>query len=90
MRVLSQIGLDSDISDVPYEQCGFYSFYDEILTGCYVIHANLIGGQIYKMAEYSTKAKARKSMGMLHEKWSKFGESGLFQFLQDSEVEAID
>lgn len=90
MRVLSQIGLDSGISDVPYEKCGFYLFFDEILTGYYVVHADLIGGQMSKMAEYSTEAKARRSMDMLHEKWSDFGKSGLFQFPLDSEVEVIE
>lgn len=90
MRVLSQIGLDGGISDVPYEKCGFYLFYDEILAGHYVIQAELIGGQMYKMAEYSTKAKAKRSIDMLHEKWSYSVESGLFQFPQDSEIETMN
>jgi len=63
MRILSQDGK----IDVPYEQCGLTMFFNEILSGNWDINANIGGNKAYKMAEYSTEAKARKAMEMLHE-----------------------
>ena len=62
MRILSQ---DGNI-DVPYEQCGFIMFFNEVFSGNWDINANIEGNKSYKMAEYSTEAKARKAMEMLH------------------------
>ena len=63
MRILSQDGL----TDIPYEQCGFIVFFNELFSGNWDINANIGGNKSYKMAEYSTEEKARKAMEMLHE-----------------------
>mgnify|MGYP007003807313 CR=1 FL=1 len=61
MRILSQDGR----IDVPYKQCGFIVFFNELFSGNWDINANIGGNKPYKMAEYSTEAKARKAMEML-------------------------
>ena len=66
MRILSQ---DGNI-DVPYEQCGLTMFFNEIFSGNWVINANIGGNKAYKIAEYSTEAKARKAMDMLREQYA--------------------
>lgn len=63
MRILSQDGM----IDVPYEQCGFIVFFNELFSGNWDINANIGGNKAYKMAEYSTEAKGRKAMEMLHD-----------------------
>ena len=67
MRILSQ---DGNI-DVPYEQCGFIMFFNEVFSGNWDINANIGGNKSYKMAEYSTEAKARKAMEMLREQYAR-------------------
>ena len=66
MRILSQDGM----TDIPYEQCGFIVFFDELFSGNWDINANIGGNKSYKMAEYSTEEKARKAMEMLREAYS--------------------
>lgn len=66
MRILSQDGK----IDIPYEQCGLIVFFNELFSGNWDISANIGGNKAYKMAEYSTEAKARKAMEMLHEAYT--------------------
>lgn len=99
MRILSQ----DNTTDIPYEQFAFIMFFNELLSGKYEIDARITGNASYKMAEYSTEAKARKAMEMLREEctFEKQFETicngttdypsrpmYYFQFPQDSEVEA--
>lgn len=76
MRILSQDGM----IDVPYEQCGFIVFFNELFSGKWDINANIGGNKAYKMGEYSTEYKARKAMEMLHEQYAKL--CSLKTFLQ--------
>lgn len=79
MRILSQDGM----IDVPYEQCVFSMFFNEICSEKYEIDAIFSNNKIYKMAEYTTEEKAMRAMERLHE----YEEYGLFQFPNDSELE---
>lgn len=87
MRILSQDGLyKSGNVDLPYEMCALSMGY----TGneskiCIYAHFNGTKGQ--KIAEYSTEAKARRTMEMLIEEWRDYGECGDFRFPADDEVE---
>lgn len=67
MRILSQDGR----IDVPYKQCGFIVFFNELFSGNWDINANIGGNKSYKMAGYSTEAKARKAMEMLREQYAR-------------------
>ena len=75
MRILLQ---DGNI-DVPYEQCGFTMFFNEIFSGNWDVNANIGGNKSYKMAEYSTEAKARKAMEMLQKAYC----GNLFRYIDE-------
>lgn len=83
MRILSQDGM----IDVPYEQVGV-SINHKNKTDIVAYPAgNYVCGSHWIMAEYSSTQKAQNAMEMLHKEWENFGESGLFRFPQDDEVE---
>ena len=82
MRILSQDGM----IDVPYEQCGFIVFFNELFSGNWDINANIGGNKSYKMAEYSTEEKARKAMEMLREAYC----GAVHMKHADYEIEDID
>lgn len=97
MRILSQ----DNTTDIPYEQFAFIMFFNELLSGKYEIDARITGNASYKMAEYSTEAKARKAMEMLHDRYTGKDETVFdiahikrsstdnfyFQFPQENELE---
>lgn len=62
MRILSQDGLQ--IQDLPYEKTRVYIEKDGITV------KGLFDGVIFELAKYSTEAKARKAMEMLHEAYT--------------------
>lgn len=87
MRVISQTGK----TDIPYEDFVF-----SILNssgGNYGIVAVKNVAESPEMflnsliATYSTEAKAIKAMEMLRNEFADYGESGIFQFPQDDEIE---
>lgn len=83
MRVISQDGT----IDVPYEMVVIQNF----RNGVYFLNRNLSGVEDLvndiELAEYSTEAKALKAMEMLRNEFADYGESGIFQFPQDDEIE---
>ena len=84
MRVISQNGM----IDLPYENIGIsinhHSTTDII---AYPICDHGSDSEFWIMALYSTEAKAKKAMEMLHTEWDDFGNSGRFQFPADEDVE---
>lgn len=83
MRIISQDGT----IDVPYEMVVIQNF----RNGVYFSNRNLTGVEDLisdiKLAEYSTEAKVIKAMEMLRNEFADYGESGIFQFPQDDEIE---
>lgn len=57
----------------------------------YFLNKNLTGVESLsddmQIAEYSTKEKAIKAMEMLRNEFADYGESGIFRFPQDDEIE---
>lgn len=83
MRLISQDGT----FDVPYEKVVIQRYSDSI----YWLNKNLIGvesgiSEDFKIASYSSEAKAIKVMDMLREKYEETT-SEYFQFPKDDEVE---
>ena len=84
MRLISQDGT----FDVPYEQVVIQRYSD----GIYWLNKNLIGVEVpgiyedFKIASYSSEAKAIKVIEMLREKYEETT-SEYFQFPKDDEVE---
>lgn len=68
MRILSQDGLHEGIIDVPYEQVSIEQKENEIWCGYSSIMDRHCMGKCF--AKYSTEAKARKAMEMLHEAYT--------------------
>lgn len=64
MRILSQDGLHEGIIDVPYEQVSIEQKGNEIWCGYSSAMDRHCVGKCF--AKYSTEAKARKAMQMLH------------------------
>lgn len=83
MRVISQDGT----IDMPYEEVIIQRFRSRI----YFLNKNLTGVESLsddmQIAEYSTKEKAIKAMEMLRNEFADYGESGIFRFPQDDEIE---
>ena len=88
MRLISQDGT----FDVPYEQVVIQRYSD----GIYWLNKNLIGvesgiSEDFKIASYSSEAKAIKVMEKLREKYKNFTlykeDSLYFQFPKDEDVE---
>ena len=83
MRVISQVGT----IDMPYEEVIIQRFRSRI----YFLNKNLTGVESLsddmQIAEYSTKEKAIKAMEMLRNEFADYGESGIFRFPQDDEIE---
>lgn len=65
MRILSQDGLHEGIIDVPYEQVSIEQKENEIWCGYSSTMDRHCVGKCF--AKYSTEAKARKAVEMLHE-----------------------
>lgn len=76
MRIISQDGM----IDVPYEMVALHECARKI-------RMNMAGdtGRGTILAEYSTEAKVRKAMGILHNTWNDFGINGYFQFPADDD-----
>lgn len=68
MRILSQDGLHEGIIDVPYEQVSIEQKENEIWCGYSSTMDRYCVGKCF--AKYSTEAKARKAMEMLHESYT--------------------
>lgn len=75
MRVISQHGN----VDLPYEQIVVCHAMESVIA--------LYNGEKYVLGEYSSKEKAYKAMEMLRNEFADYGESGIFQFPQDNEIE---
>lgn len=75
MRVISQHGN----VDLPYEQINVCHAMESVIA--------LYNGEKYVLGEYSSKEKAYKAMEMLRNEFADYGESGIFQFPQDDEIE---
>lgn len=75
MRVISRHGN----VDLPYEQ----------IVVCHAMESVVAmhNGGKYVLGEYSSKEKAYKAMEMLRNEFADYGESGIFQFPQDDEIE---
>lgn len=94
MRIISQDGR----IDLPYEQIVVVNnTVDEMMIIAYAVNSD--DSEIWKLAEYSTKEKAKKAMEMLRTKYVHFQETKsingnyfafdypkLFRFPQDSDV----
>lgn len=85
MRIISQDG----IIDVPYN-CSSLSAagkkYKDVEYACIYCH-NMSAPHGTKLAEYSSKEKALKAMEMLRNEFADYGESGIFRFPQNNEIE---
>lgn len=68
MRILSQDGLHEGMIDVPYEQVCIEQKENEIWCGYSSTMDRHCAGKCF--AKYSTEAKARKAMDMLHEAYT--------------------
>lgn len=68
MRILSQDGLHEGIIDVPYEQVSIEQKENEIWCGYSSTMDRHCIGKCF--AKYSTEAKARNAMEMLHEAYT--------------------
>lgn len=67
MRILSQIGR----IDLPYEKVGIcINVHNDKEIIAYPIVGNSTEDEYWSLAEYSTEAKARKAMDMLHEAYT--------------------
>lgn len=83
MRIISQNGN----VDLPYEKFVFGITKDNKIVCCrgrvappYEIYNGII-------AEYSSKEKALKAMEMLRNEFADYGESSIFRFPQNNEIE---
>lgn len=103
MRILSQDGLHEGIIDIPYDQVSIEQKKNEIWCGYSSAIEKYCTGKCF--AKYSTEAKARKAMEMLHKEYQfeKQFETicngttdypskpvYYFQFPSDNEVEASE
>lgn len=85
MRVISQDGT----IDVPYD---YFSLSiasgkcKDVEYACIYCH-NTSTSHGTKLAEYSSEEKAIKAMGMLRNEFTNYGESGIFRFPQNNEIE---
>lgn len=78
MRIISQNG---EI-DFPYEQIVVQRNENIVFA------IPVSNGALNKvLGEYGTPKQAEKVMKMLHKEWNDYGESGMFRFPQDSEVQ---
>lgn len=96
MRILSQDGLHDGIIDVPYEQVSLEQRKNEIWCGYSSTMDNHCVGKLF--AKYSTEARARKAMELLHKKYlevtiypfsdkSSTVKPKVFRFPSDDEIE---
>lgn len=87
MRIISQDGM----IDVPYElgnlNIGVGKFEDVERASISYYYSSTFNAA--KLAEYTSKAKAKKAMEMLHREWDDCGVNGRFQFPAD-DVEGKD
>lgn len=85
VRVINQDGT----IDVPYN---FFSLSvasgkcKDVEYACIYCH-NISAPHGTKLAEYSSKEKALKAMQMLRNEFADYGESGIFRFPQNNEIE---
>lgn len=75
MRIISQSGR----FDIPYENAVVYVEYESVIAK--------VGDERYAMGKYSTEEKAVKTMEMSVSEFADYGESGIFRFPQDDEIE---
>lgn len=96
MRILSQDGLHEGIIDVPYEQVSLEQRKNEIWCRYSSTMDNHCAGKLF--AKYSTEARTRKAMELLHEKYlgmtiypfsdkSSMVKPKVFRFPADNEIE---
>lgn len=83
MRIISQDGM----IDIPYENFVFGVTKDNSIVAIRDAVARPSGIVHGVVAKYSTEAKAKKAIEMLHDEWNDCGQAGLFQFPKDEDAE---